>query len=77
MLDSFFDQADSLIAGTDTPRVRIYSAHDITVYSFEATAHVYPRQGVPAYTAAFGLELRQVVETEEYVVAVSTDTDPF
>nr|UUH60599.1 acid phosphatase [Ectropis obliqua] len=76
ILNEFFTQADDLIAGTDTQRVRIHSAHDITVYGFEAAAHVYPRQGVPAYTGAFALELRQVEATAEYVVLATYQASP-
>lgn len=71
-MNEFLSQADKLIAGADTPRVRLYSAHDTTVYSFEAAAQVYPRQGVPKYAASFALELRKIKRTGEYVVLVST-----
>ncbi|XP_026333701.1 prostatic acid phosphatase-like [Hyposmocoma kahamanoa] len=68
LLNEFFTYANQIIYGTDTQRVRVYSAHDFNVYSLEAVSQVTPRQGAPKYGSVFSLELRRVVETGEYVV---------
>lgn len=61
------------MADVDTPSVRIYSAHDFNVYSLMAVSQITPRQGVPKYNSAFALELRQIIETGDYVVLVRVD----
>ena len=71
LLNKFFEVADQVIAGEDVPRVQIYSAHDINVYTFEGVTQISPRQGVPKYASAYALELRRVVATGEYIVVVS------
>lgn len=71
LLTQFFESADTLIAGDDTQRVLVYSAHDINVYSLVAASLVYPRPGVPQYGSALSLELRKVTETGNYVVLVN------
>ncbi|XP_053616246.1 prostatic acid phosphatase-like [Plodia interpunctella] len=67
LLKEFYTYADLAISGEDTPRLRIYSAHDFNVYSFEAVTKVN-RQGVPKYASAYTLELRKVTSTGKYVV---------
>ncbi|CAH2055622.1 unnamed protein product, partial [Iphiclides podalirius] len=68
LLKEFFDVASAAISGEPTKKVRIYSAHDTTVYAFEAISRATPRQGAPMYAAAFALELRRVKETGRYIV---------
>lgn len=70
LLNEFFTYASVITSGEHTPRVRIYSAHDINVFSFMAATQITPRQGVPKYSSAFSLELRRVTETGKYVVLV-------
>ncbi|CAK1588888.1 unnamed protein product [Parnassius mnemosyne] len=67
-LKDFFDQTSNVLAGRDTQRLRIYSAHDVSVYSWMAVSRVRPKQGVPPYNAVFALELRRVVKTGQFVV---------
>ncbi|XP_053616248.1 prostatic acid phosphatase-like [Plodia interpunctella] len=67
LLKEFYTYADLAISGEDTPRLRLYSAHDFNVYSFEAVTKVN-RQGVPKYASAYTLELRKVTSTGKYVV---------
>lgn len=70
LLDNFFTYTAKQIAGLDTPKVIIYSGHDTNVYSLMAVSKIYPRQGVPKYNSAFAIELRQVENTDKYVVLV-------
>lgn len=70
LLNDFFIYTAEQMAGTDTPPVRIYSGHDVNVYSLMAVSQITPRQGAPKYNSAFSLELRQVEATGEYVVLV-------
>ncbi|CAG4976610.1 unnamed protein product [Parnassius apollo] len=67
-LKEFFDQTSMVLAGNETQRLRIYSAHDVSVYSWMAVSRVRPKQGVPPYNAVFALELRRVVKTGQFVV---------
>lgn len=69
-LNEFFKYAGEIINGTNTQRVRVYSAHDANVYSLQSVSQVKPRQGVPKYGSVFSLELRRVIKTGEYVVLV-------
>ncbi|PZC80742.1 hypothetical protein B5X24_HaOG213966 [Helicoverpa armigera] len=68
LLNQFFTVADQIIAGEDVQRVQVYSAHDANVFSFEGVTRVVKRQGAPKYASMYALELRQVIETGEYVV---------
>ncbi|XP_049697495.2 prostatic acid phosphatase [Helicoverpa armigera] len=68
LLYQFFTVADQIIAGEDVQRVQVYSAHDANVFSFEGVTRVVKRQGAPKYASMYALELRQVIETGEYVV---------
>ncbi|KAJ8721043.1 hypothetical protein PYW08_006508 [Mythimna loreyi] len=68
LLNQFLKVADQVIAGEDVPRVQVYSAHDINVFSFQVVTQITPRQGVPKYGSAYALELRKVVATGEYIV---------
>ncbi|XP_049878446.1 prostatic acid phosphatase-like [Pectinophora gossypiella] len=67
-LNEFFTYANKVIAGDNTQRVRVYSGHDINVYSLEAITQVKPRQGAPKYGALLSLELRRIVKTGQYVI---------
>uniref|UniRef100_A0A2A4K724 acid phosphatase n=1 Tax=Heliothis virescens TaxID=7102 RepID=A0A2A4K724_HELVI len=68
LLNEFFTVADELIAGEDVKRVQVWSAHDLNVFAFEGVTQISQKQGVPKYASAYALELRQVIETGEYVV---------
>ncbi|XP_026333702.1 prostatic acid phosphatase-like, partial [Hyposmocoma kahamanoa] len=68
LLKEFFTHAKGIINCTGTQRVRIYSAHDINVYSLQSVSLVNPRQGFPKYGSVFSLELRRIPETGEFVV---------
>ncbi|XP_053616615.1 prostatic acid phosphatase-like isoform X2 [Plodia interpunctella] len=67
LLEEFYTYAELAMSGEDTPKLRIYSAHDFNVYSLEAVTKVN-RQGVPKYAAAYALELRKITSTGDYVV---------
>ncbi|XP_013199306.1 prostatic acid phosphatase [Amyelois transitella] len=67
LLDEFYTYANVAISGVNTPRLRIYSAHDFNVFSFEAVTKVN-KQGAPRYASAYSLELRRVTATGKYVV---------
>ncbi|KAI5646281.1 histidine phosphatase superfamily (branch 2) domain-containing protein [Phthorimaea operculella] len=69
-LNEFFEYADKVIKGEQTQSVRVYSAHDANVYSFQRVTKVTP-QGRPLYASLYSLELRRDVATGEYVVLVS------
>ncbi|KAJ8728559.1 hypothetical protein PYW07_006255 [Mythimna separata] len=68
LLNQFLTAADQVIAGEPVPRVQVYSAHDINVFSFQVVTQITPRQGVPKYGSAYALELRKVLATGEYIV---------
>ncbi|XP_026751650.1 prostatic acid phosphatase-like [Galleria mellonella] len=68
LLNEFFTYSEMAIAGNDTQRLRIYSAHDINVYAFQAVTEVTSRQGAPKYAAAYSLEVRRVTATGRFVV---------
>lgn len=70
LLKEFFSEAEKVISGESTQKIRIYSAHDVNVYGFEAITGVVNLQGVPKYGALYSLELRRVLKTGEYVVLV-------
>ncbi|CAH2055612.1 unnamed protein product, partial [Iphiclides podalirius] len=67
-LNEFYEKSSAVMAGNDAQKLRVYSAHDVTVYYWMSAAKVRPKQGVPYYNAVFALELRRVVETGKYVV---------
>ncbi|XP_013199308.1 prostatic acid phosphatase [Amyelois transitella] len=67
LLNEFYTYADVAISGADTPRLRLYSAHDLNVYSFQAVTKV-EKQGAPKYASAYTLELRRITATGQYVV---------
>ncbi|KAL4719580.1 hypothetical protein ACJJTC_007744 [Scirpophaga incertulas] len=67
-LQEFFNYADKIVQGQNTPRMRIYSAHDFNVFSLQAVTRVTERQGAPKYSSFYALELRKVRCTGEYVV---------
>ncbi|KPJ12419.1 Testicular acid phosphatase-like [Papilio machaon] len=67
LLKEFFEVSFAAVAGEPSPKVRIYSGHDVNVYALEAISRVTP-QGSPLYAALFALELRKVRETGRYVV---------
>nr|NP_001299358.1 lysosomal acid phosphatase-like precursor [Papilio xuthus]BAM18226.1 acid phosphatase [Papilio xuthus] len=67
LLKEFFEVSYATIAGEPSPKVRIYSGHDVNVYALEAISRVMP-QGAPPYAALFALELRKVRKTGRYVV---------
>ncbi|XP_026751802.1 prostatic acid phosphatase-like [Galleria mellonella] len=68
LLNEFYTYSAKAIAGDETQRLRIYSAHDVNVYAFEAVTEITPRQGVPKYASAYSLEVRRVTETGKFVV---------
>ncbi|XP_059061134.1 prostatic acid phosphatase-like [Achroia grisella] len=68
LLNEFYTYSAQAIAGVDTQRLRIYSAHDANVYAFEAVTEIENRQGSPKYASAYSLEVRRVTETGEIVV---------
>ncbi|KAM3956324.1 prostatic acid phosphatase-like [Aphomia sociella] len=68
LLNEFFTYSAEAIAGNDTQKLRIYSAHDVNVYSFKASTEAIPRGVVPKYASAYSLEVRKVTETGKYVV---------
>ncbi|XP_026333720.1 prostatic acid phosphatase-like isoform X2 [Hyposmocoma kahamanoa] len=63
LLNEFFKYAKQITNGTNAQRVRVYSAHDINVYSLESVSQVKHRQGVPEFGSVFSLELRRMVKT--------------
>ncbi|XP_045539539.1 testicular acid phosphatase [Papilio machaon] len=67
LLKEFFEVSFAAVDGESSPKVRIYSGHDVNVYALEAISRVTP-QGSPLYAALFALELRKVRETGRYVV---------
>ncbi|XP_063831835.1 prostatic acid phosphatase-like [Ostrinia nubilalis] len=67
LLSKFYDAVSEVTTG-DTSRMRIYSAHDFNVYSFQAVTKIVNKQGVPKYNSAYALELRRNVHTGELVV---------
>ncbi|KAM3956322.1 prostatic acid phosphatase-like [Aphomia sociella] len=68
LLNEFFTYSSKAIAGNDTQKLRIYSAHDVNVYSFKAITEITPRGGVPKYASAYSLEVRKVTATGRYVL---------
>ncbi|XP_013133641.1 PREDICTED: venom acid phosphatase Acph-1-like [Papilio polytes] len=67
LLKEFFEVSFAAVAGEPSPKIRIYSGHDINVYALEVISRVMP-QGAPPYAALFALELRRVRATGRYVV---------
>ncbi|CAG9782455.1 unnamed protein product [Diatraea saccharalis] len=67
-LNEFFTTVDKVIAGNDTRRFRIYSAHDFNVFSFESVTKITNKQGYPKYASAYSLEVRRNVKNGKYVV---------
>ncbi|KAM3956325.1 prostatic acid phosphatase-like [Aphomia sociella] len=49
LLNEFFIYSAEAIAGNDTPKLRIYSAHDVNVYSLKATTEAIPRGVVQVF----------------------------
>lgn len=70
-LKEFFDAVDQVLSGIDVPRIMVYSAHDINVFTFSSITRINPRLSVPKYGSLFSLELRRDLITEEYIVVVS------
>jgi hypothetical protein len=70
LLHEFLKYAKAVVAGEDTPRLRIYSAHDLNVYAFEVITKISNRPGVPKFSSVYALELRRMVTTGEYYVLV-------
>ncbi|KAM3956321.1 prostatic acid phosphatase-like [Aphomia sociella] len=68
LLNEFFTYSAQAIAGNDTPKLRIYSAHDINVYAFKAITEAIPREVVPKFASAYSLEVRKVTKTGRYAV---------
>ena len=68
LLNEFFTYARKIMAGEQTPRVRVYSGHDFNVYSLMALSRLKPRQGAPKYGSLYSLELRRDPKTGEYFV---------
>lgn len=71
LLKEFYREVDKLLKGKDVPRVRVYSAHDISVFQFASILGISPSIGVPNYGALLSLELRRDTETGQYIVVVS------
>ncbi|KAJ2941079.1 hypothetical protein O0L34_g10311 [Tuta absoluta] len=69
LLNEFFVYADKIIRGEKIPRLRIYSAHDMNVYSFQLSTAVTP-QGRPKFGSLYSLELRKSAEGEYSVLPV-------
>ncbi|KAJ2941078.1 hypothetical protein O0L34_g10310 [Tuta absoluta] len=67
LLNTFFENADKIIKGQPTQKIRIYSAHDTNVYTLQAATGVQP-QGRPRFASLYSLELRRVPSTGQYVV---------
>ncbi|KAI5639007.1 histidine phosphatase superfamily (branch 2) domain-containing protein [Phthorimaea operculella] len=75
LLNEFFVNADKIIAGQATQSVRVYSAHDLNVWTLQAASMVTP-QGRPLYGSLYSLELRRIEATGEYVVLPVYLSDP-
>ncbi|KAI5639001.1 lysosomal acid phosphatase-like precursor [Phthorimaea operculella] len=58
LLNEFVEHADKIVSGKSTHKLRIYSAHDVNVYSFQAATNVTP-QGRPKFGSLYSLELRR------------------
>ncbi|CAB3258036.1 unnamed protein product [Arctia plantaginis] len=76
LLKEFDREVDKLLKGKDIPRIRVYSAHDITVFQFASILGISPPIGVPKYGALLSLELRRDVETGQYIVVPVYLKDP-
>ncbi|XP_026751803.2 prostatic acid phosphatase-like [Galleria mellonella] len=68
LLNEFFTYSAKAIAGNNTEKLRIYSAHDVNVYGLEAVTEVTFRLGPPKFASAYSLEVRRVTSTGRYVV---------
>ncbi|KAJ2941076.1 hypothetical protein O0L34_g10307 [Tuta absoluta] len=75
LLNEFFLKADQIIKGEATQSVRVYSAHDLNVWTLQAATRVTP-QGRPLYGSLYSLELRRSKATGEYFVLPVYLSDP-
>ncbi|KAI5639002.1 histidine phosphatase superfamily (branch 2) domain-containing protein [Phthorimaea operculella] len=75
LLNAFFENADKIINGKATQKMRVYSGHDSNVYTLQAATGVIP-QGDPKFGSLYSLELRKLPSTGQYVVLPVYFTGP-